>query len=930
MSNTKRLNRTRLGILLSAVMLAAFLGASLRPSQTAQALVHTQTGDITIPTSGAASPYPSTVFVQGEPGLITDIDIRLVGLSHTYPDDLDIVLEHEPSGITVLIMSDACGSDDLNNATILFDDQSPNGLLPDSGCSSSSGVFYHRQPTNIGGGDSLPAPAPTIGYSSTLAVFNGLTPNGVWRLWVYDDASFFGGSLSEWRLEITAGSSAIVIPGANPNSAGNASPYPYNINISGRTGLITDVNVTVSRLSHTWPADIDMLLVSPDGDSVILMADACGTDDIRSITLTFDQSAANTLPGSSCTTGTFRPTSGTFSGGAPAPAGPYGTSLNDFNGENPNGTWQVYIYDDGSDDTGFIIDGITLSITTGSSAIQIPGTGTSGNASPYPYNINVTGLSGVVTDVNVDVTGLTHTWASDIDMLLVSPNGIPVMLMSDACIGERLTAVNFQFNDETAAVGPAGNLPRTGCTSGIYRPTNYDTDEVMPAPAPGLPYHDRLSIFDGINPNGTWQLFIVDDASPDAGFITGSVTLNITTTGSLPTIIINGNFSSGKTLWNEFGDGSGSVISGVYQFQRTGANAFTVFQNTFANWVTDRPFEVRFDAGNSGTDTKRLTVVLWDEAFGRQRACSFWLGPNQPLTTYQIVSDSAAAWNGVTIHFYASTQSTNGFYRLDNVVMRERPDLPTDGTSTVLDTLCVDPLAPSIPSGSDSANLLNNPGFATLPGGNANETWGAFGNIAVNLSAGALRMQQTGVPAGSILQNTNVAFPTNSVIEFQVDLGNSHATNWQRVTILLHNENFNGLQFCTFWIPPNTTTLGTYTMRTFANSNWNADGISASIYPSTNSQWILVDNTVLRRRYTKVIGTGCYEPGSTQPAMDDLAWMQELEAAQEMLPQLLPTQVPYSPPGAPMEIPLLVSPADYQPEAESSAEGTITEGSAGE
>jgi subtilisin-like proprotein convertase family protein len=927
MLNTKGLHhRTRLGILLSAVMLAAFLGASLRPSQTAQALTHTQTGDITIPTSGVASPYPSTVFVQGEPGLITDIDIRLVGLSHTYPDDLDIVLEHEPSGVTVLIMSDACGSDDLNNATILFDDQSPNGLLPDSGCSSSSGFFYHRQPTNYGAGDSLVAPAPTSGYSSTLSAFTGLTPNGQWRLWVYDDSGSDSGLLSEWRLEITAGTSAIVIPGGSPSSAGNANPYPYNINISGRTGLITDVNVTVSRLSHTWPTDIDMLLVSPDGDKVLLMADACGTDDIRSITLTFDQSAANTLPGSSCTTGTFRPTSGTFNGGAPAPAGPYGTSLNDFNGENPNGTWRVYIYDDGGDDTGFIVDGITLTITTSTSNITIP---SSGKAAPYPFDIVISGFTGVVADVNVNIIGFTHTFPDDVDMLLVSPNGIAVVLMSDACGGNRVTNLNLSFNDEIGS-GPSANLPDSGttCTTGTYRPSNYSEEEVFPAPAPGLPYHDRLSVFDGIDPNGTWRLYVTDDQPGDTGFIT-NVTLNIGISTSMPNIVANGNFGSGETNWNEFGDGSGSVVSGVYQFQRTGSNAFTVFQNTGINWPIDRPFELRFDAGNSGTDTKRLTVLIWDAAFARQRACSFWLGPNQPLTSYQILGDSAAPWNSVTVHFYASTQSTNGFYRLDNVVLRERPDLPSDGTATMLDTLCIDPNAPSIPSGSDSANLLNNPDFATLPGGNANETWGAFGNIAVNLSAGALRMQQTGVPAGSILQNTNVAFPTNSVIEFQVDLGNSHATNWQRVTILLHNENFNGLQFCTFWIPPNTT-LQTYVMRTFANSTWNADGISASIYPSTNSQWILVDNTILRRRYIKVIGTGCYEPGSMQPAMDDLAWMQELEAAQEMLPELLPTQVPYSPPGAPMEIPLLVSPADYQPEAESSAEGTITEGSAGE
>jgi hypothetical protein len=92
----------------------------------------------------------------------------------------------------------------------------------------------------------------------------------------------------------------------------------------------------------------------------------------------------------------------------------------------------------------------------------------------------------------------------------------------------------------------------------------------------------------------------------------------------------------------------------------------------------------------------------------------------------------------------------------------------------------------------------------------------------------------------------------------------------------------------------------------------------------------LVDETYLYLGGGKMIGTGCYEPGSTYPAMDDLAWEQELEAAQQLLPALLPTQVPYAPLGAPMEIPLLVAPAEFQPEAESSAEGAVTEGSAGQ
>jgi subtilisin-like proprotein convertase family protein len=234
--------------------------------------------------------------------LITDINIRLVGLSHTYPDDLDIVLEHEPSGITVLIMSDACGADDLNNATILFDDESPDGLLPDFGCSSASGVFYHRQPTNYGAGDSLPAPAPTSGYGSTLSVFDGITPNGWWRLWVFDDLSPDSGTLSEWRLEITAR----LVGDRHPRHRhGHRLCQPESVQhqCQRADGLITDVNVTVSRLSHTRPSDIDMLLVSPDGDSVILMADACSSDDIRSINLTFDQQAANTLPASNCSAG---------------------------------------------------------------------------------------------------------------------------------------------------------------------------------------------------------------------------------------------------------------------------------------------------------------------------------------------------------------------------------------------------------------------------------------------------------------------------------------------------------------------------------------------------------------------------------------------------------------------------------------------------
>ena len=45
-----------------------------------------------------------------------------------------------------------------------------------------------------------------------------------------------------------------------------------------------------------------------------------------------------------------------------------------------------------------------------------------------------------------------------------------------------------------------------------------------PAPAPsGATYNTPLSVFNGANPNGTWNLYIRDDAAIDTGSISGGV-----------------------------------------------------------------------------------------------------------------------------------------------------------------------------------------------------------------------------------------------------------------------------------------------------------------------------------------------------------------------------------------------------------------------
>ena len=135
-----------------------------------------------------------------------------------------------------------------------------------------------------------------------------------------------------------------------------ATPYPSDITVSGLTGPITDVNVSINGLTHSFTADIDVLLVGPAGQKIFLMSDTGGTSDVTNINLTLDDEAGSDLPSSALSSGTFKPTNlgGDDSFPAPAPIGPYGSLLSDFDGTNPNGTWSLYVVDDFNFDEGTI------------------------------------------------------------------------------------------------------------------------------------------------------------------------------------------------------------------------------------------------------------------------------------------------------------------------------------------------------------------------------------------------------------------------------------------------------------------------------------------------------------------------------------------------------------------------------------------------
>lgn len=305
---------------------------------------------------------------------------------------------------------------------------------------------------------------------------------------------------------------------------------PSDVQVSGIGGRITDVDVVLNNLGHTRPNDLDIWLVSPGTNPVAvqLMSDTCGSTGISGRTLTFDDEVAASLP-TGCATGTYRPTN--IGGGDTTPPGATTLSgtLSGFNGRNPVGNWRLYVIDDSATEGGAINGGFTLKITTGPAAITIP---TAGLAAPYPYQLTVSDQPGRITDVDVVLSGVYHTYPDDLDVLLVSPAGASVVLMSDVCSSVDLVGANLRFDDSSAAMLPENAT----CASGTYKPSNDVGSDAFNAPAPAGPYGDELSDLAGGAANGTWRLYVVDDESGDGGFIT-SASLVIKTDAAPNTVI---------------------------------------------------------------------------------------------------------------------------------------------------------------------------------------------------------------------------------------------------------------------------------------------------------------------------------------------------------------------------------------------------------
>jgi subtilisin-like proprotein convertase family protein len=160
------------------------------------------------------------------------------------------------------------------------------------------------------------------------------------------------------------------VTATNTNSAAitirdnnSATPYPSTINVAGRSGTVSKVTVTIPAFSHTYPGDVNIILVAPNGKKVALMGGVGGGTDAVSAALTFDDAASGPI-GASVVAGTYQPSGSVSSMPAGAPTGPYASALSEFNGSPANGAWSLYVADAAATDSGSMAQGWRIAITT--------------------------------------------------------------------------------------------------------------------------------------------------------------------------------------------------------------------------------------------------------------------------------------------------------------------------------------------------------------------------------------------------------------------------------------------------------------------------------------------------------------------------------------------------------------------------------------
>ena len=401
--------------------------------------------------------------------------------------------------------------------------------------------------TSSDGSATIPASQSLTNGKATFTAILVTTPS---QTLTATDAAI-AGSAGSATISVAPACSAAVKTISNTSSIANTggptnglvqggNPFPSAITVSGITGTVEKVTVQLNGLSSDCSNQLILLLVGPQGQKMVLMNAVGGNllscNLANNIDLTLDDGAPTALPSSTALTGgTFQPAD--YSAidplmPSPAPGAPYSdpqsagtaTFASVFNGSDPNGTWNLYVAN-GHSDSGHIAGGWSLTITpqqTFSNSAPISFTNTpSVSTSPYPSPITVSGLPGNITHMSLTLSGLNGV-TLPLAVLLQGPEGQSFVPLAFAGNGTSVSNVTLTLDDAATATLP---IAPNAVTSGTFKPRadHFNVDSTALAfntPAPPAPFTlpppggsaSFASVFNGTDPNGTWNLYVQSDA----------------------------------------------------------------------------------------------------------------------------------------------------------------------------------------------------------------------------------------------------------------------------------------------------------------------------------------------------------------------------------------------------------------------------------
>ena len=227
--------------------------------------------DATRATPDIPGQVSSTIEISNEkknkiPGVIGKVKVTLTGVTHTHPDDLDFILVFDPEAAgnnqRLILGSDSGSSNDLNSVNIEFDDvlgkAMPDSAQITSGAfkTSNNGPLPAENLDNDQGYKGVVPAGDNITDLNAFVTTAGVSPNGKWTLFVFDDQSSDIGSIVSWTLEILTKPEFITDPGNIvifedlTDIAGKANTTAQRRTIfktlngkGGKTGLSLDISI---------------------------------------------------------------------------------------------------------------------------------------------------------------------------------------------------------------------------------------------------------------------------------------------------------------------------------------------------------------------------------------------------------------------------------------------------------------------------------------------------------------------------------------------------------------------------------------------------------------------------------------------------------------------------------------------------------------